>query len=151
MRLIDATLLLYASFDVFPAHHRARAWLDGCFNGNDRVGLTWESLTAFVRLASNPRVIVPNLTVSQAWQQAQSWLSCENVWTPCPTQQHHSVLNRLLTGYGLNHKHVADAHLAALAIEHGLILNSADCDFSRFAGLRFENPLTDHPPRETHA
>ena len=36
---------------------------------------------------------------------------------------------------------VPDAHLAALAIEHGLVLCSADADFARFPGLRWHNPL----------
>jgi len=34
-----------------------------------------------------------------------------------------------------------DAHLAALAIEHGAELCSCDADFSRFAGLRWLDPL----------
>jgi hypothetical protein len=50
-------------------------------------------------------------------------------------------MDGLLSGYGLTHKHVADAHLAALAIGHGLVLSSADTDFARFPGLRHENPL----------
>jgi toxin-antitoxin system PIN domain toxin len=143
VRLLDANLLVYAAFDVFPSHKKARVWLDGCLNGDTRVGIPWESVTAFVRLASNPRVIVPCLSVRQAWGQAQYWLACENVWTPCATPRHHALLHSLLSGHGITHKHVADAHLAALAIEHGLVLSSADSDFSRFPGLRFENPLTD--------
>ncbi len=150
MRLLDANLLLYSSFDVFPSHRRAKTWLDSCLNGDARVGIPWESVTAFVRLASNPRVLVPCLSVNQAWRQAQFWLSCENVWIPCATQQHEALLNRLLTAYGMTHKLVADAHLAALAIEHGLVLCSADCDFARFEGLRFENPLSDTPTRGAH-
>ncbi len=141
MRLIDANLLMYATFDVFPAHKPAREWLDDCLNGDTRVGIPWESITAFVRLASNPRVIVPSLSVRQAWKQAQYWLACETVWTPCPTERHQELLDTLLAGYGITHKHVADAHLAALAIGHGLILCSADADFLRFNHLRFENPL----------
>lgn len=141
MRLLDANLLMYATFDVFPAHSKARRWLDGCLNADARVGIPWESITAFVRLASNPRVIQPSLSVKQAWAQAQYWLDCENVWMPSATPRHRELLHALLSGYGIAYKHVADAHLAALAIEHGLILSSADTDFSRFSGLRYENPL----------
>jgi len=42
-------------------------------------------------------------------------------------------------------KLVSDAHLAALAIEHGLILCSTDGDFARFPGLRWENPIAPLP------
>lgn len=143
MRLIDANLLMYATFDAFPAHKRAHRWLDDCLNTDTRVGIPWESVAAFVRLASNPRVVQPCLSVRQAWGQAQCWLSCENVWTPCATPRHREIVDRLLSGYGVSHKHVADAHLAALAIGHGLILDSADADFARFSGLRFENPLAE--------
>jgi toxin-antitoxin system PIN domain toxin len=142
VRLLDANLLLYATFDVFPAHKKARLWLDGCLNADARVGIPWETVTAFVRLASNPRVIQPCLSVRKAWVQAQYWLACDNVWTPAATSRHGELLGALLSEYGITHKHVADAHLAALAIEHGLILASADADFSRFSGLRYENPLT---------
>ena len=143
MRLLDANLLLYATFDVFPSHKKAREWLDGCLNADTRVGIPWESVTAFVKLASNPRVITPCLSVRHAWGQAQYWLACGNVWTPCATARHQALLSSLLQGTGITHKHVADAHLAALAIEHGLILSSADSDFSRFSGLRYENPLVE--------
>jgi toxin-antitoxin system PIN domain toxin len=143
MRLVDANLLLYATFDVYPMHVRARSWLDACINGDARVGLPWESLTAFVRLASNPRVFRPSLSVSQAWKHAQYWLSFPNVWVPCPTPQHREILDKLLSRYGLTHKHVADAQLAALAIGHGLIVSSADDDFSRFSEIRYENPLNE--------
>ncbi len=143
MRLVDVNLLLYATFDVYPMHERGRAWLDACINGDARVGLPWETLTAFVRLASNPRVFSPCLSVGQAWKQAQYWLSFPNVWVPCPTAQHRDILGKLLSRYGVTHKHVADAQLAALAISHGLILSSADDDFSRFTELRHENPLNE--------
>lgn len=33
------------------------------------------------------------------------------------------------------------AHLATLAIEHGLILCSTDGNFGRFQNLRWQNPL----------
>ena len=141
MRLLDANLLLYATFDVFPAHKRTADWLNRRLNGDERLGIPWESATAFVRLASNPRILQPCLSVKQAWHQLQYWLACENVWTPTATPRHQTILNTLLSGYGITHKHVADAQLAALAIGHGLILCSADADFSRFAGLRFENPV----------
>ena len=48
---------------------------------------------------------------------------------------------RALEPLGVAGNLVTDAHLAALAIEHGAILESSDHDFGRFAGLRWEDPL----------
>ena len=107
------------------------------------MALPWPSLLAFVRLVSNPRVFAHPLAVSAAWEQAESWLQVPVVWIPTPSQRHREVLGRLLAGVGFRPNLVPDAHLAALAIEHGLTLCSNDGDFARFQGLRWENPLAD--------
>jgi len=93
-----------------------------------------------VRLVSNPRVFERPLSVAEAWTQVESWLSCPVVRIPLPTESHAEVLAPLLSG-GSRSNLVPDAHLAVLAIEHGLTLCSTDCDFARFPGLRWENPL----------
>ena len=76
-----------------------------------------------------------------AWNQVSAWLSCETVWTPGPTERHTEALGKLLALPGVHANLVPDAHLAALAIEHGLTLCSSDGDFARFHGLRWQNPL----------
>ena len=141
MRLLDANILMYASFDVYPQHETTRLWLDERLNdAGVPLGIPWESLLAFVRLASNPRVRTPALRVSEAWAQVEFWLSAPCVWIPVPTKNHRNILDTLLRIPDMSSKLVADAHLATLAIEHGLTLVSADTDFKRFPGLRFENP-----------
>ena len=141
MRLLDANILMYASFDVYPQHETTRLWLDERLNdAGVPLGIPWESLLAFVRLASNPRVRTPALRVSEAWAQVEFWLSAPCVWIPEPTKNHRNILESLLRIPDMTSKLVADAHLATLAIEHGLTLVSADMDFKRFPGLRFENP-----------
>ena len=141
MRLLDANILMYASFDVYPQHETTRLWLDERLNdAGVPLGIPWESLLAFVRLASNPRVRTPALRVSEAWAQVEFWRSAPCVWIPEPTKNHRNILETLLRIPDMSSKLVADAHLATLAIEHGLTLVSADTDFKRFPGLRFENP-----------
>jgi hypothetical protein len=76
-----------------------------------------------------------------AWQQVSDWLACDPVWIPQPTERHAEVLGTLLTQPGVQGNLVSDAHLAALAIEHGLTLCSTDGDFARFRGLKWLNPL----------
>jgi uncharacterized protein len=96
---------------------------------------------SFVRLVSNPRVFSRPVAVSIAWRQVEEWLACRPVWVPQPTERHTAVLGNLLRESGMRAMLVHDAHLAALALEHGLAVASADADFARFAGVRWENPL----------
>jgi predicted nucleic acid-binding protein len=79
--------------------------------------------------------------MADAWTQVDAWLGSGPAWVPAPTQRHTEILARLLAAPGVHGNLVPDAHLAALAIEHGLELNSTDGDFARFAGLRWCNPL----------
>jgi len=139
--LVDSNLLVYAHVNSFPQHERALGWLDEQLNGASRVGLPWPSLLAFLRLATNPRIFDHPEPVGKAWAQVLDWLGCENVWIPEPSDRHAHVLGGLLSTPGVLANLVPDAHLAALAIEHGLQLCSTDSDFARFPGLRWFNPL----------
>ena len=141
MILVDANLLVYAHVSSTVAHARARTWLDGQLNGASQVALPWASLLAFVRLVSNPRVFPRPRTVAEAWTQVEGWLALPTVWIPEATARHREVLAGLLGNESFRSNLVPDAHLAALALEHGLTLCSADGDFGRFKGLRWENPL----------
>jgi len=139
--LIDANLLIYAHVNTFPQHANARVWLDDRLGGTVSVGLPWPSLLAFIRLVTNPRIFERPELVDKAWKQVEEWLDCSPVWIPQPTERHREVLKTLLLDQSLRGNLIPDAHLAALAIEHGLMLNSTDGDFGRFPGLRWENPL----------
>ena len=141
MILVDANLLVYAHVKTLPQHAAAHAWLDQQLNATARVALPWPSLLTFVRLVSNPRIFQPAEPISDAWRQVEDWLGCGNVWTAQPGERHTEVLSNLLRDTGMKSELVPDAHLAALAIEHGLELCSTDSDFARFSGLRWSNPL----------
>lgn len=140
MILVDANLLVYAKMGGMPQHAAARDWLDERLSHPARVGLPWPSLLAFLRLTSNPRIFERPLGLGDAWRQVEEWLALPAVWIPLPADRHRSILAGLLAGE-IRSDLVMDAHLAALALEHGLVLCSTDRDFSRFAGLRWENPL----------
>jgi len=140
--LVDVNILLYASNDEAVHHAKSREWLDGKLGGAAPVGLPWLTLLGFLRIATNPRAFRNPLTMETAWQQVSAWLSAETVWTPEPTERHAGVLSQLLALPGVYGNLVTDAHLAALAIEHGLTLCSTDGDFARFPGLTWLNPLS---------
>ena len=149
MILVDVNLLLYAANRDAPEHERARSWLDLQLNGTTRVGLPWPSLLAFVRIASNPAIIKRPVAPAEVWRQVEAWLACEVAWVPLPGTGHHEVFARLLEQPFMTSRLVPDAHLAALAIEHGLTLCSTDGDFARFPGLKWENPLSAASSRVT--
>ena len=141
MILVDANLLLYAEDSRSPHHSRARSWWDGHLSGVDPVGLCWLVINAFIRIGTNPRVFEHPLSLDQAISRVQSWIG-----QPCtrlihPTERHWVVFQEMLTAGQASANLVPDAHLAALALEHGCELYSSDSDFSRFPRLKWRNPL----------
>jgi uncharacterized protein len=145
--LVDANLLLFAVDESSPFHRRCRGWLEDALNGPRRVGIPWASLGAFVRIVTHPRASANPLSPVAAWAHVVDWLSCDVVWTPGPTDRHAEILGPLITTYQLRGNLVPDAQLAAIAVEHGLTVYSADTDFARFTEVRWVNPLAT--PRGT--
>jgi toxin-antitoxin system PIN domain toxin len=141
--LVDVNILIYARNSDASQYERARNWLDGELNGSARVGLPWHSLLGFLRLATDRRVMSRPLPMAEAWAQVIDWLGADPAWIPGPTDKHAQIFGALLAEPGVHGPLVSDAHLAALAIEHGLTLCSTDGDFARFRKLRWLNPLAD--------
>ena len=139
--LVDVNILLYAVNTAAPEHAQAATWLEASLNGNRRVGIPWESVLGFVRLATSPRVSGRALTSAEAWDIVESWLEAPATWVPLPTSRHGIVLGELVRKYRLTGKLVPDAHLVALAIQHGAEIISADTDFARFSEVRWRNPV----------
>jgi toxin-antitoxin system PIN domain toxin len=139
--LVDANLLLFAVDASSHLNKGAAAWLSKAVNGPGRVGLPWLVLTAFLRIITNPRASDHPLAPEAAWAYVQDWLTADTVWIPGPTDRHARILETLVTAYRLRGNLITDAQLAALAIEHGLTIYSADTDFARFTEIRWVNPL----------
>lgn len=140
--LIDANILLFAVDSASPQHGRAASWLAQQLNGQQPVGIPWESLAAFVRIATHPRASQRPLDPPAAWRFVEEWLAASPVWIPLPTDRHATVLGGLVRTHRLAGNLVPDGHLAALAIEHGLAVCSADTDFARFTEIEWHNPLS---------
>ncbi len=139
--ILDANLLLYARNADDPRHDAARAFVEEVLNGPHRVGLPWQTLTAFLRIATHPRVFTKPLAADAAAAQVEAWLAAPAAWVPTPGPDHGLILLRLVREGRVTGAHVSDAHLAALALEHGVGIWSTDADFARFSGLRWEDPL----------
>lgn len=140
MILVDTNLLLYAVDEASPRHESARSWLERRLNGPVGVGLPWQVLNGFARLISNPRVCPNPMPVAGAWAIVEEWLALDVTFAPEPTRRHREILSGLMPTV-TRAELIPDAHLAALAIEYGLVLCSTDSDFERFPDLAWENPL----------
>jgi hypothetical protein len=139
--LVDANILIYAGVKTLPQHDRAKTWLDLQLSGPTAVGLPWHSLLAFLRITTNPRSFARPLRMEEAWQMLARWLACRPVWIPEPTKRHGDTLKELFAVAGVYGDLVSDAHLVALALEHGLTICTNDRDFARFPNVRWMNPL----------
>jgi len=139
--LVDANILLYAKFTDFPQHAHAADWLDGALNAPQPVGLPWVSLSAFLRIATNHRVFSDPLSIESAVDQVNEWCERRVVWHPEPKERFAELFAELLTTHNCSGNLVADAYLAALAMEHGLTVVSTDADFARFVTVPSRNPL----------
>ena len=138
---VDANLLIYAYNPDSEHHAAARTWLQETISGDEDVGIALMSVLAFIRITTGPSVLTRPIRIAQAIHIVKDWLAEPNVGIVGPTARHLSVLEDLLTGGQAQGPLVMDAHLAALAMEHGATLCSTDRDFARFPGLRFQNPI----------
>lgn len=141
MILLDANILLYAYDRESPRHDAARRWVEAVLSGDEAVGFPLVTLIAFVRIATHPAVYRRPLTPARAVEIVSSWLARPNVSVAAPSERHWAILADTLERGQARGPLVVDAHLAALAIEHGATLASTDRDFARFPGLRFRDPL----------
>jgi hypothetical protein len=142
--LVDTNLLIYATFTDAPEHDRARAWLEERLaDGEEAIVFCWPVVYAFVRLVTSPRVFGPHaVTVGQGWAVAAAHIEHPSVRVVAPGRLHAAIAAELAETPGLRSDDVPDIEIAALAIEHGLVLASHDHGFRRFSRLRVVDPLT---------
>lgn len=141
MKIVDINLLIYAINKDTPHHSKAKKWLEDCLSGDEPLGFAWIVILGFLRIVTNSRIMPTPLTPEVAIETVDDWLQQPPSLTVVPSHQHWSIYKELLTPLGTAANLTSDAHLAALAIEHGARLYSTDNDFSRFQTLRWTNPI----------
>jgi toxin-antitoxin system PIN domain toxin len=141
VKLLDANILLYAYNRDSPHHDTCRVWLEAAFNAAEPVALPWQTLLAFIRIATNLRAVPQPLSAAQACGIVDRWLQQPNVTTLTSTERFWPILREQLLEGRITGPLVTDAALAALALEHGAVLCSTDRDFRRFRGLTLVDPL----------
>lgn len=140
MLLVDANVLLHAVNERSREHAVARDWLRRALDGDEAVALAWTVVLAFLRLSTHTAVFPRPLAPGAAAEVIERWLHASPVVTVEPTRQHLSLLRGLLDRSGAGGNLVGDAHLAALALEHGATVVSFDRDFARFDGVALQRP-----------
>jgi toxin-antitoxin system PIN domain toxin len=135
----DVNVLVYAVNLDAPQRSAAARWIENALSDPAGIAFTWHALSGFLRLSTQPRIVRSALPLDTALGVLDEWLSHPRARIIGPTNRHASLLARLLIGAGRGGNLVSDAHLAAIAIEHGAILGTFDGDFERFSGLRFEH------------
>jgi toxin-antitoxin system PIN domain toxin len=141
MILPDVNLLIYAVDVESPMHRRAKQWLEQVLSEPQTIAISWSTVLAFMRLTTSRRMYRAPLPVEVALNTVETWLAHPSVTLVHPGPMHFSILRDLLMAVGTGGSLTSDAHLAALAIEHGAELCSSDYDFGRFPRLHWSNPL----------
>jgi toxin-antitoxin system PIN domain toxin len=141
VKLPDANILIYALDSTTPRHPRARSWLDDVLSGTETIGFAWQVLLAVVRLTTRPAVFARPYRPEEVFDVVDGWLAQPCATVVHPTTRHAAILRSLLTPLGTAGNLTNDAHLAALAVEHGGEVCSCDADFSRFPGVSWVDPL----------
>ncbi|HLX62719.1 MAG TPA: type II toxin-antitoxin system VapC family toxin [Planctomycetota bacterium] len=142
MGLPDVNVLIYAVDKKSPFHAACEKWLVETLNGAEPVSFTWHSLLGFVRISTNPRAMALPLTIDEAFDFVDEWLAQPLSHIVEPSDKHSGTLRSVLLAAGMAGNLVSDAHLAAIAIDHGVEIVSCDTDFARFPGLKWFNPVT---------
>lgn len=141
MIVLDANILLYAYDADSDKHAKARAWVEGVFSGASPVGLPWQTVSAFMRIVTNPRLTGKRFTPVEVVEIVNQWVKQPNVRLLGPGDNHWSFLRQMIVDGQVRGPLITDAQLAALTIEYGGVLHTTDRDFSRFPGLRWKNPI----------
>jgi uncharacterized protein len=145
VQLVDANVLLHAVNERSAEHVAARDWLRDALDGSEPVAFAWTVVLAFLRLSTHRAVFPRPLTPQQAADVAEGWIHAPAALPLEPTRRHLPLLRGLLGTAGTAGNLVNDAHLAALALEHGATVVSFDRDFARFHGVPLHRPGSAAP------
>ena len=138
MKLPDTSVFLYAVNPLSPQHKQAAAWLGDAYDSAAGVGLVWLALIGFIRLSTHPAILPKPLSLADATSMTDDWLLHPRAQMLQPTERHSGILSRLLLVTGAAGNLTSQAHLAALALEHGATVGSFDKDFKKFSGIKFD-------------
>jgi len=140
VKLVDVNVLLYSVDEDSPHHAEAKRWLDTALTQSEAIGFDWGAMLAFLRVSTQAAAFAHPFSSDEAVARLEAWLSQPPAVVVEPTRRHLGLVAGLLGSVGTAGNLVNDAHLAALALEHGATVVSYDFDFGRFSGVRWALP-----------
>jgi toxin-antitoxin system PIN domain toxin len=130
--LIDSNVLIRAVDESAPSHEKIRAWLETALNDTTPVAIPWDSIGAFLRVVTHPRVFARPLTISEAWAYVRDWLAAAPSFVPTTNNETLKYLERILKQAKPEGNLVADAMLASICMERAMPIVTLDSDFYQF-------------------
>lgn len=141
MILLDVSVLVYAYREAAPRHPEYRDWLREVTRAREAFGFSELVLSGALRILTHPRVFAPATPLANALDFVEALRRQPNAVEVSPGPRHWDIFTDLCTRANARGNLVADAYLAAVAIEHGCEWITTDRDFARFPGLRWRHPL----------
>lgn len=141
MILPDINLLIYAYNSACEEHKVCSVWLEKLLNGNEPVCFSWHTIMGFIRILTTVKMVANPYSPKQAMDIAGEWLSTPVSMMLVPGDGHFAIFRQLVIDSGIAGARLADAHIAALAIEHNATVATSDKDFRGFDGVKLINPL----------
>lgn len=144
MILPDINILIYAYNKAAKQHRKCAVWLEATLNADETICFSWHTIMGFVRIVTTPNMFPNHFTPAAALDIASSMMTAQNAKMLQPGIRHFAILRKLIEQTGISGARISDAHIAALAIEHGATIASADRDFRVFDGIDLINPAAEN-------
>ncbi|PKB64376.1 MAG: VapC toxin family PIN domain ribonuclease [SAR202 cluster bacterium Io17-Chloro-G2] len=141
MHLIDANILVYVHREDAPQHSDYFEWFSDLAQSDQPFAITDLIFSGFLRVVTHQRIFAPPSPMAAALAFANDLRNHPNCVSIAPGKRHWDIFTKLCREANTRGNLIPDAYLAALAIESGSDLVTADRDFSRFPGLRVVYPL----------
>ena len=143
MRCVDVNVLVYAHRRDLPENVEYSALLESWANDEEPLGLPDSVLSGFIRVITNRRVFVEPTRAQDAWAAVAALLAAPAAMRLPPGERHWGLFRQLCDDIGAQGNDVADAYIAAYAVENNATWLSADRGFARFTRLRWQHPLEE--------
>ena len=146
MILPDVNVLVLAHRSDQRDHEAMRAWLVDEVSSERPFALADVAVAGFLRIVTNPRIFqVPtDLRTAVAFVDG---LADQPACMPVAAgPRHWPIFREVLNAADARANLVPDAHLAAIATEHGATIATRDRGFARFVGVRWIDPLDERRP-----
>ena len=142
MKAVDTNVLVYAEITNSRHHSRANKLLIELAQSSAPWAIPWPCAYEFLRILTHAKVYHPPVSIEVALQDLNSILASPSLSMLAETGSHPAILERVVRQSGATGNLIHDAHIVALCLEHGVTeLLTADRDFTRFSGLKINNPF----------